>query len=320
MFLAPTLARILEPGGRVALHDEGGALAVVLRPVPAAQLETYGRVRTAVTLAEWLVFQMSIWHEIATWYGWSSVPPFPERQSAFSPEDLYSNALGIRLAGGVIALRAAATDRIYERTLDRWLQEALAALGAVDAEIGRAAADQVDGSWWDSRRRVPDDRLVLRRNFDTSSPVVPWTVGRRGAVASAWEAAHCPGGASPAPLPIIDRLGELRFGQATRDPPRRGPARAHREQAASSRRPTRASSRRSARRPHRSSVHEWIASTTRLASVPRGRVDPWCSRQDRLTSPPPGRHGIRRAACPTPSHSGTRRAFFEFVERTAKGV
>jgi hypothetical protein len=54
---------------------------------------------------------------------------------------------------------------------------------------------------------------VLRRNLDTSSPVVPWTVGRRGVAASAWEAAQCPGGASPVPLPIIDRLGELRFAE-----------------------------------------------------------------------------------------------------------
>jgi hypothetical protein len=211
MYLAPSIARILEQGGRIPLPDEGATRAVVLAPLPTAQIETYGRRRIAVSIAEWLAFQMSIWHEIATWYGWSALPMFPERASAFSPEDLYSNALGARLAGGVIAVRAAATDRTYERTLDRWLAEALAELGAVDAEQGMAAADRVDGLWWDSQRRVPDERLVLRRSFGISAPIEPWTVGRSGPEARAWETAHCPDGAAPLPLHLPEQLGEIRF-------------------------------------------------------------------------------------------------------------
>jgi Protein of unknown function (DUF4056) len=39
------------------------------------------------------------WHEIAIWYGWANVPMFSERPSAFSPEDMYSNLLGIRIVG-----------------------------------------------------------------------------------------------------------------------------------------------------------------------------------------------------------------------------
>jgi hypothetical protein len=213
MFMAPTLARMLETGGRIALPDEGAGRAVTLRPMSTDTVETYGRRRIATTMAEWMAFQLSIWHEIATWYGWSALPLVPERASAFSPEDLYSNALGARLAGGVIAVRAAATDHTYERTLDRWLQEALEDLGAVDADLGMQAADQVDGLWWDSKRRVPDERLVMRRTFDLEMPVVPWTVGRRGAAATAWEAAHCAAGATPVPLRIADGLGDIRFAE-----------------------------------------------------------------------------------------------------------
>ena len=141
---------------------------------------------------------------------------FPERASAFSPEDLYSNALGARLAGGVVALRQATTDRTYERTMDRWTREALEELGALDAGLGMAAADEVDGIWWDSGRRVPDPGLVLRRSFDVGTVVEPWTVGRSGARARSWEAAHCPEGAEPLPLRISERLGEVRFAEVAR--------------------------------------------------------------------------------------------------------
>jgi hypothetical protein len=211
MYLAPTLGRIFEVGGRITLPAEGARRTVRLKPVPADWIESYGRRRLAVAMAEWLTYQLSIWHEIATWYGWSAIWLFPERASAFSPEDLYSNALGARLTGGVIAMRAAPTDRVYERTLDRWLQAALDELGAIGAAGAKEAADQVDGVWWDSKRRVPDERLVQRRTLDISMPVEPWTVGRRGPEARAWEAANCPTGAAPLPIEIADRLGDIRF-------------------------------------------------------------------------------------------------------------
>jgi hypothetical protein len=213
MFLAPTLARIMETGGRVRLPSEGARREVVLNPVPSAWIEGMGRRRLAVALAEWLSFQLSIWHEIATWYGWSAIWLFPERASAFSPEDLYSNALGVRLAGAVITMRAASTDKTYERTFDRWLQAALSQLGSVDALGAKAAADQVDGVWWDSQRRVPDERLVERRAMDISMPLLPWTVGRRGKAARAWEAESCPLGAQPRALRIADALGEIRLSE-----------------------------------------------------------------------------------------------------------
>lgn len=207
MFVGPALARQLEEGATIVLPPEGGARSIVLRPVPAELVATYGRRRLALSMAEWVVYQMSIWHEMATWYGWSALPLFPERISAFSPEDLYSNALGIRLAAGVIAVRAAVNDTSYNRTIDRWTRTALRDLGALDRSGGVAAADRVDGLWWDSSRAVPDERLLLRRNFDISPVVRPWTVeqSRRGDFG--------PCGADPEPVPLVipDALGEVGF-------------------------------------------------------------------------------------------------------------
>ena len=113
-------------------------------------------------------------------------------------------------------MRAAATDRTYHRTLDRWLRAALEQLGAVDAAQGMRAADSVDGNWWDSQRRVPDEHLVMRRNFSLASPLQPWTVGRGGAAGRAWENANCPQGATPLPLPIADGLGDCHFSEVAR--------------------------------------------------------------------------------------------------------
>ncbi len=42
--------------------------------------------RVTGAVGEWIAFQLGVWHEIATWYGWASVRGFSEKASAFSPE------------------------------------------------------------------------------------------------------------------------------------------------------------------------------------------------------------------------------------------
>ena len=101
---------MVEHGGRIELPDEGGLRVVYVVAADPAVLEGVGRTEYAIRLAEWLAFELSIWHEIATWFGWSALSGFPELASAFSPEDLYSNLLGTRLAGQ--ALRGIATAAI----------------------------------------------------------------------------------------------------------------------------------------------------------------------------------------------------------------
>jgi len=57
--------------------------------------------QVTTSLAEWLSVQASIWHEITTWYGWSSTR-FSKRPSGFSPEDLYSNLVGVKITGAIV--------------------------------------------------------------------------------------------------------------------------------------------------------------------------------------------------------------------------
>ena len=117
-----------------------------------------------------------MWHETATWYGWSSLPLFPERVSAFSPEDLYSNLLGIRIASYVIQSGGGTSERGFNRATDNALAEALRQLGAAPPEVTRRALDVLDGLWWSSEERLPSKRVVLRRNFSLGPEIAPWQI------------------------------------------------------------------------------------------------------------------------------------------------
>jgi len=121
------------------------------------------------TLAAWLAarlaFQLAQWHEIAQGYGMQSVPGFSEAVSAYSPEDLYSNLLGARLAVSLILDGQVKSKGMYEAAMTTALRQALIALGAQPANATRFEFDMLDGRWWDSKRRVPEKYLVLRRNY-----------------------------------------------------------------------------------------------------------------------------------------------------------
>ncbi|TDN53922.1 DUF4056 domain-containing protein [Scandinavium goeteborgense] len=132
------------------------------------------------TLAAWLAgkiaFELAQWHEIAQWYGFQSVPGFSEEISAFSPEDLYSNLLGARLAINVILQGKAGSIEDYNQAMDEQIHQALVGLGVVTREETERMFRQVDGDWWNSKRRVPDKFLVLKRNYSLSENRFPTAV------------------------------------------------------------------------------------------------------------------------------------------------
>lgn len=172
VWLAHRVALLSADGGVIELPDEGGERRVRVRPMPV--VGEFASRDLIAAQAEWLSFQLSIWHEIATWYGWSSYPLFPERASAFSPEDLYSNLIGSRLLVPISHRHAARSERLYNQTVDVWMTEVLRVLGAVPGSLGREIAGDLDGTWWDSTVRLPDDDIVARRNLDLGERIAPW--------------------------------------------------------------------------------------------------------------------------------------------------
>ena len=176
IFLSRRIGTMLDTGGAMELSEEGARRFVFLTAVDPSVTSRVGRRALSVQLAQWLAFQLSVWHETATWYGWSSLPLFPELASAFSPEDFYSNLLGIRIASYVIQSGGDSSERAFNRATDDALAEALRQLGAAPPEVTRRALDAVDGLWWSSEERLPSKRVVLRRNFSLGPEIAPWQI------------------------------------------------------------------------------------------------------------------------------------------------
>jgi hypothetical protein len=213
-FWTATIARLSVTGGTVELPPEGGKRRVIIRPLPAELLERDGLRRTAIHLAQWLTFQLSIWHEIATAYGWASFDLYPEYVSAFTPEDLYSNLLGIKIAGGMIMqTESVATDSLYDQSVDQWLQATLRYLQPVSVRAGTAAMYLVDGVWWNSKARLPDPRLVLRRNLNAGPELTPWQISRAysSPEMTDWVNKECGGSERPVILQQPDALHGVAF-------------------------------------------------------------------------------------------------------------
>lgn len=148
------------------LRNEAGRKMLHLN-VPA-QFDT----EDCIQLAGKIAYDFSLWHEISTWYGASTVPFIPEKFSSFSVEDLYSNLLGIHV--GMKTLRSTlpfnqAATQIIASTLD--------SLEVVKtAEETYKAYDAVHDKWYTDQKRVPRTNITLQRDLDVLQSTRPWLV------------------------------------------------------------------------------------------------------------------------------------------------
>ena len=126
-----------------------------------------------IKLAGSIAYDLSLWHEIATYFGVSLIPVvLPEKFSSFSPEDVYSNLLGT-----IIGMKAIESDLEYDLAVTSILDEVLDHLGAVDdIEESFSAMEKVESIWWDSKKPLPGKKFLLKRNLDTAIELLPWLV------------------------------------------------------------------------------------------------------------------------------------------------
>lgn len=213
LYLSAAIARTIESGTTITLPDEGGQRRIIIQAIDHDRVAQYGTLPIAVPLAQWIAFQLSVWHEIATWYGWSSTVFFSEQASAFSPEDLYSNLLGVKAAAVLIYQSDVSSEATYNESMNAGLPRLLQRLGAVPGEVGREAMRSIDGIWWDSRARLPEKRLVRRRYMDEGPQMSPWLVQRawRDGHANAAVAAACVGKQEPFVLQNPHRFAGVPF-------------------------------------------------------------------------------------------------------------
>ena len=195
-FLAARVEERLETGGTIELEDYGGRRRVTIRPMRPEKIREAGRTRLAIAVAARLSFDLSVWREIATWYGYESVPPWSEKLSSFSPEDLYSNLIGTKLAEGILWTTSIQSRREWDLAMTAWLASIMDALGIVPIDAARELMESLDGTFWSSARRVPDWDITLRRRFDRGPVVEPLV----------FQSARCSVDQVPASIAVADEL------------------------------------------------------------------------------------------------------------------
>ena len=154
----------------------------------------------SMAVGRYLAFNGCVWHEMLTWFGYSSIRFYPDFPSAFSWEDTYSDLLGAHI--GIAALRD--TRHPYSEAVALALAEQLEALGLQPKRTAIRASEKARGLWYTG------DFLFLvnmkKRNFDIGlddGHITPWLVpGLAGCE-----------GAEPKPLavPDLDVLSEHGF-------------------------------------------------------------------------------------------------------------
>jgi hypothetical protein len=150
----------------IELRNEGGAKSLTLNVPKDFDDEKL------IQLAGKISYDLSLWHEISTWFGARYVPLVPERFSSFSPEDMYSNLLGVHLG-----MRAIRNNLDYNEAMTNELNKMLDSLEAFNTEAETFEAMlKVNQVWYTNEKRYPSKKLVLKRYIDLDSDFSPWLV------------------------------------------------------------------------------------------------------------------------------------------------
>lgn len=151
---------------RTELRNEGGAKSLFLN-VPKNLNEDQ-----IIELAGKISYDMSLWHEISTWFGASYVPLVPEKFSSFSPEDMYSNLMGVHLG-----MRAVKSNFDFNEAMTFELNKMLDSLESVNTEAETFDAMlKVNEVWYTNQKRYPNKNIVLKRYTELETDLIPWLV------------------------------------------------------------------------------------------------------------------------------------------------
>jgi hypothetical protein len=140
--------------------------------LPMAERKAVAR-ELSVLLGQYFARTSLVWHEIVTWYGFSSTWIFSENISAFSWEDMYSDLLGTRLA-----VRALLDEqRSYNDAMTVLIDEALLELDVQPPDVARKAVNAIYGKWY--RGGYYFFVEMIERSFDAGLDdgwITPWLV------------------------------------------------------------------------------------------------------------------------------------------------
>jgi hypothetical protein len=113
----------------------------------------------SIDLAQYFAQQSTIWHEIVTWYGYSSIGLLSEKPSSFSWEDTYSDLLGTKLAAMVLR----ENPKSYNEAMKEIISRELAKLRPQSAQTAKKATKLIKGKWYSGTYPFV---TMKKRNFD----------------------------------------------------------------------------------------------------------------------------------------------------------
>ncbi|WP_299190204.1 DUF4056 domain-containing protein [uncultured Aquimarina sp.] len=126
----------------------------------------------SILLAGKITYDLSLWHEISTWFGASTIPFIPEKFSSFSVEDVYSNLLGIH-----IGMKTLHSKLPFNKAATLNIGTTLDSLGVVKtAKETYDAYDAIHNKWYTSKKRIPSSKITLKRDPDILHSSRPWII------------------------------------------------------------------------------------------------------------------------------------------------
>ncbi len=148
------------------LRKEAGRKTLYLN-VPA-QLDD----SDCILLAGKITYDLSLWHEISTWFGASTIPMLPEKFSSFSVEDVYSNLLGVH-----VGMKTLHSKLPFNEAATLIITSTLDSLAVVKtAKETYDAYDAVKHKWYTNKKRIPSINVTLKRDLDVLNSSHPWIV------------------------------------------------------------------------------------------------------------------------------------------------
>lgn len=171
-YLYQQIQQYLGTGKSIFLSDELRSRQIYL-PYQSKMLAPAMHKEISITLAGIMAFHLAQWHEIAQWYGFQSECCIPETASAFSPEDLYSNMLGAKIAMQILKTHSPKNVDDFSQYFTLALKTHLQTLGIVPRSIVEKKIMALNGIWWDNKKRLPQKWLVIKRDYRLSLTTYP---------------------------------------------------------------------------------------------------------------------------------------------------
>jgi len=154
--------------GEVFVHlgFEAGVKSIAIK-IPASEKE-----ENLLLVASRIAYDLSIWHEITSWFGASDVPLVSEKFSSFSVEDAYSNLLGSK-----IAVEAIQSELPFEQAVTEIIKRTLTELEVVSTkEETYQAMEDVRDIWWTRKRHLPNNKVMIQRKLGVYPAISPMLV------------------------------------------------------------------------------------------------------------------------------------------------